>query len=149
MAKGCWGGGGRREGSLNRTHASFLNSLAGPEKRGENKRGEGNKRKYWCWGGGGGGRRGGGTEGLLNAGSALNATACAEILHSLLQSPLRDARAHAHARTHVLLVGAGVKGRRGGRAHNKLSTRRHERWLETVYAQKKREIATCQFLLPA
>lgn len=31
---------------------------------------------------------------------------------SLLQSPLRDARAHAHARTHALLVGAGVKGQR-------------------------------------
>lgn len=50
------------------------------------------------------------TEGLLNAGSALNATACAEKLHSLLQSPLRDVR--SHARAHELGVGAAIKGRR-------------------------------------
>lgn len=99
MARGAGG----REG-LNRTHASFLNSLAGPGKRGENKRGEGNKRKYWCWERGGRGR----AEGLLNAAFILNAAASAEKLHNLLQSPLRDEHASRHTR---VCARSGNKGR--------------------------------------
>lgn len=63
------------EASLNRTHASFLNSLAGPEKR---ERIRGGREIKESLGAAAGRRRR--TEGLLNAGSTLNTTACAEKL---------------------------------------------------------------------
>lgn len=63
-------------GRLNRTHASFLNSLAGPKKKKE----EGEKRKYWWWEGRVAGLEGEGGVGgsFFNASLILNATANAE-----------------------------------------------------------------------
>lgn len=110
-------------GRLNRTHASFLNSLAGP-KRGERIRGWGGGKEKKVLVVGGGGVVAGMGWGLFNASLILNATANAEKLHNLLKSPLRDVHAQTHAhRNKETGKGGGVD--RGYHTHTYTYTHTH------------------------